>query len=117
MNRVDHRTVREYMRAFVDYLWRTGSVTMRSSSPKFAELAEREDFVRVIHLLEAQGLVAVTESDKGDVKAVRLTPAGISYFEDSHDARVERLWTRGLAIASIAVSVAALIVSIVALFR
>lgn len=80
-----------------------------------ADLRGRPDFEAVLDYLQARGYLNIQHSDD-EIGFIRLTDKGLTYFEDSRDATSERRWTRGLAIAAIIISIAALCVSALSLW-
>lgn len=83
---------------------------------RYEQLRRRRDYDAVLSYLRAAGLVDLLIADDHPV-GLRLTDKGMTWFEDTYAANSERRWTRGLAIASIVISVLALAVSILPMLQ
>ena len=100
--------VKLYMAALIAQYRALGANYIELDVPALETIRLRADFASVIDHLAARGLVEVQPGEDGPY-AVVLTDAGMKYFEDDRTARSERRWTRGLAIAAIIISLAALL--------
>lgn len=116
MKYISNRVIRRYMSVFVDHARQSHNAYTPLSNPVFDALRSRRDFISVVLLLKARGLLKVTPDYSGFPFGVSVTDAGMRFFEDSHDIASERRWTRGLAITAIIISIAALCVSLLSLW-
>ena len=100
---------------------------MKNLDEIFLSDEQRSSFLRVAHghpiplnmerKLSAAGLVTLVDCDpKRDRAVCELTDTGERYYDYLRDKRNDRRWTRGLAIAAIIISIAALFVSALSLW-
>lgn len=115
MKPISQAVERRYMEAISAAARSTDSGLVDVRGDALADLRRRPDFSAVLDYLNARGWVKLHNFDDGPW-FVSLTEAGRTYFEDHRDAASERRWTRGLAIAAIVISIAALFVSVLSLW-
>lgn len=110
------RAINRYMSIIIAEDARLGVGYVDLNSAAFASLAEDPDFRRVIRVLIGLGYIVPNSREPNAMIRVALTDSGIAYFENARTLRAEQRWTRGLAIASIVVSIASLAVAALSLF-
>lgn len=110
------RAINRYMSIIIAEDARLGVGYVDLNSAAFSSLAEDPDFRRVIRVLIGLGYIVPNSREPNSMIRVALTDSGIAYFENARTLRAEQRWTRGLAIASIVVSIASLAVAALSLF-
>lgn len=109
---IPRHTLFRFMSVFLAEAQRrdSSSVSLQSDATKF--LRERKDFHTVLRTLEALGHIRVTWTDTNVPLRIHLTDSGRAYLETSREVKSEQRWTRGLAIAALIISLAALALEI-----
>lgn len=115
MKPISPSTERKFMRRITSVARSNGSGLVDVRGDALGDLRARPDFLPVLNYLNAKGLLK-THCFDDEIWHVSLTAKGKTYFEDARDASRDRRWTRGLAIAAIAISIAALCVSALSLW-
>lgn len=109
---IPRRTLLLFMSVFLAEAQRRDSSSVSLQSDATKSLRERKDFHTVLRTLEALGHIRVAWTDNNIPLRVYLTDSGRAYLENSREIKAEQRWTRGLAIAALIISLAALALEI-----
>lgn len=112
---IPRRTINRYMSVIISESRRTGQLVVQLDTPAFESLSHEPNFAYVMRVLYGLGYIQINTPDAKLLSCVCLTASGMAYFENDRLLRSEQLWTRGLAIASIIVSIASLVLAALSL--
>lgn len=115
MKKVSARLTRLYLSAMLRASAQLGSRNLSPSTPAMVRLRARKDYLRVMSYLAACGYIRLSYADD-DILNIHLCDSALTYFETDRDARRERRWTRGLAIAALIISIASLCIAGLSLY-
>ena len=115
-NTVSKQTIRLFMSALIAEAQKSDSTIVSLQSKAIADLRNRKDFNSVLHVLQGLGYCEILWVDCNIPINLHFADKGLTYFETDRDIQSERRWTRGLAIASIAISALSLLLACVSLY-
>ena len=115
MKKVSARVTRLYLAAMLRASAQHDSRNLSPSIPALARLRSRADYNRVMGYLSARGYIRLSYGDD-EIINIHLCDSAMTYFETDRDARRERRWTRGLAIAALVISVMSLCIAGLSLY-
>lgn len=115
-NTVSKQTIRLFMSILIAEAQKNDSAVVSLQSKAIADLRKRKDFNSVLRVLQGMGYCKILWADCNVPINLHFTDKGLTFFETDKDIQSERRWTRGLAIASIAISALSLLVACVSLY-
>ncbi len=107
--RIPNRTLHRYMETIIAQSDRMNTRIVSLEAPAFTALRADPDFCRIIRRLEGLGYIEALWVDTCNPVSAALTRTGSAYLELDFKSRIEQYWTRGLSIAAIVISLAALL--------
>lgn len=91
------RTRKLFMRTLLDVAARNKSDVVEPHAPELYELRQREDYDRVIAVLEGLGMIAEVKGPQFGSGRYRILPEGMCFFEKLQDD-TRRFWCRNVAV-------------------
>lgn len=97
MKTIKMKTRKLFMRTLLEVAARNGSDLVEPHAPELHELRQREDYERVIAVLEGLGLIAEVKGPQFGSARYRILPDGMCFFEKLRDD-TSRFWCRSVAV-------------------
>ena len=105
---ISSRTEKLFMRTFISHYHQTSRTYFALSLGDFDHLRKRDDYVQVLHSLEARGLIVVYNADDMPCD-VQLTSEAILYYENRRAVASDHLWQKWTTIISIIIALLTLL--------